>query len=81
MISTLETPRVLTHILDQLDCGLDADVRGEQSLLEQLESVAIDHGPILDRGFQPIEDLGVSHQEPTLELAPQVRAFHDDLAE
>jgi hypothetical protein len=67
-LAPLEVP---ADLLDQLETGLDAEVGPDQRLLQVLQGLLVEGRLALHRRAHPLEDLGVGHEQPLLELAPE----------
>ena len=73
-VATLEALCLRAHRLDQLERGLDAQVCGDEALLQSLEGLLVEKGAIGHRRFDPVENLAMSHAQAALELLPEPAA-------
>ena len=73
-IGSLVVLDVAADALDQLERSLHPDVGADQRLFEVVEGGGVEGGAPLDGGFDPLQQLGVGHQQAALELRPEALA-------
>ena len=73
-VLALRPARPRAHGVGQRRGRLRAHVRGDQGLLERLEHRLVEPEALLDRGPELVEDLGVGHEEPALDLREEAAA-------